>query len=66
MNESTKNIIDVMTYQQMLKLWRFAPSDHKMFQGEVGTYFSEIMKKKSKSLSQDELVQISKNIGWNI
>ena len=64
MNESTKNIIDEMTYEQMLRLWRFSPSGHKMFIGDVGTYFSEIMKKKSNALSQDELVQTSKNIGW--
>jgi isopentenyldiphosphate isomerase len=62
--EETKRLIDEMDYKSMLSLWRNAPSGHPMFQGKVGDYYSEIMKKKREEVGNDEHVRASKNIGW--
>ncbi len=63
-DESTKQRIDAMDYESMLSLWRNAPSGHPMFQGEVGEYYAEVMKKKRSELSDAEHVKTSKRIGW--
>lgn len=57
--------IDGMSYEQMLRRWRFAPSGDTIFQGDVGDYFAEVMKAKKNKLPHDEQVRISKNIGWS-
>ena len=64
MNEETKQNIDSMSYQSMLSLWRFSPSGHPYFQGEIGTYFSKVMSEKQKQLPEGEHIRISKAIGW--
>lgn len=61
MTETTKNFIDRMTYEEMLKLWRFSPPGSMIFQGETGDYFSKVMKEKKKKVNAAE---ISKKIGW--
>jgi hypothetical protein len=63
-DESTKNRIDAMNYEQMLRAWRFAPVGAALFQGEVGDYFAERMKFKKSQLTDGEQVRASKNVGW--
>jgi hypothetical protein len=63
-DESTKNRIDTMNYEQMLRAWRFAPIGAVLFQGEVGDYFAERMKLKKSQLSDSEQVRASKTVGW--
>ena len=60
MTDKQKKAIDEMTYEQMLSKWRFAPIGDPMFQGEVGDYFSKVMKQKRENHSQ-----VSKKIGWD-
>ncbi len=64
MNESLKNEIDTMSYESMLRLWRFAPDGHPMFQGEVGEYYSKVMGEKRNKLADGVAAAISKLIGW--
>ena len=59
--EHLKKYIDAMSYEEMLCLWRNAPSGHELLQGEVGTYFSEVMNKKKQTADH---VSASKSIGW--
>ena len=61
LTQETKAKIDSMTYAEMLRQWRFAPSGNPMFQGEVGNYFFQSMREKKKNV---DFVAISKNIGW--
>lgn len=63
--EETKKKIDDMNYESMLRLHRFAPSGDLMFQGRVGEYYSEIMKKKREEIGNEAHVRASKNIGWD-
>lgn len=49
MTNEQKKSIDKMDYESMLSLWRFAPSGHLMFQGDVGDYYSKIMIEGEKS-----------------
>jgi hypothetical protein len=62
-DEPTKNRIDGMNYEQMLRRWRFAPIGDPMFQGETGDYFAEVMKTKKSQLTDEEQVRASKNVG---
>ena len=60
-----KSRIDAKTYEELLRLWRFAPSGHPMFQGESGTYFAERMKElRSQPGGNERHVAASKSIGW--
>ena len=62
LTESLKWQIDNMSYEDMLRLWRFAESGTPMLQDEAGDYFGKIMKEKEKTV---DAVQASKNIGWS-
>ena len=63
-DESTKRKIDGMTYAEMLRLNRFAPSGHPIFTGEVGDYFLRVMREKRDALPPGEAAATSKEIGW--
>lgn len=64
MNKTDKKNIDGMSYEFMLDLWRNAQVGHRMFQGELGAYFSKVMAKKKAALSTTAQVSASKRIGW--
>ena len=66
MSPEIKTRIDEMDYESMLRLWRFAKAGCHIFQGEAGDYFSLIIKKKRKEISNTEHTRISKAIGWDI
>ena len=57
--------IDTAPYEELLTKWRFEPSGSPWFQGEVGKYFEEIMRKKKLEIGDAAASQASKNIGWN-
>jgi len=57
-NEMKKKI-DLMSQEEMCRLWRFAPSGHPYFCGEAGDYFKMKMKEKGGFTPE-----ISKKIGW--
>jgi len=65
MDAKIKKQIDKMSYEQMLRTWRFAPCSNKnsMFIGEVGDYFSKSMAEKECKLKPGEKSKISKRIG---
>lgn len=61
-----KERIDRMTYEEMLREWRFAPAGAPLFQGEVGDYFAARMKElRRQPGGAQRHVQASKNIGWD-
>ena len=55
--------IDAMTYEQMLRKWRFGTADRLMFQGATGEYFRDTMNEKGEAISMEDRVAISKRIG---
>jgi len=59
-----KKWIDGMTYQEMLELWRFAPTGYKPFLGETGIYFGKVMQKKKEKIGSSKAAEISKLVGW--
>lgn len=65
MNKGVKDIIDIMSYENMLRLVRFAPSGNRYFMGDTGEYFSKVMKEKEDKLPDGERVAISKRVGWD-
>lgn len=60
------HMIDLWSYVDMLRKWRFETSGDPMFQGPMGRYFSFIMEQKKFLLSQDEQVTFSKMVGWDV
>lgn len=58
--------IDELSYEDCLRLVRFAPTGHPYFQnGIVADYFNAHMNEKRASLTAEEVVAISKKIGWD-
>jgi len=64
MNQEMKQWIDNASYEQLLSRWRFAPIGDLMFQGEIGDYYAEVMKRKRAKVGNEEHVRASKSIGW--
>jgi len=62
LTEKNKKHIDLMSYEQLLYGWRFAPVGYPWFQGETGEYWSKRMDK-LRSQGADH-VRASKKIGW--
>ena len=62
---TTKEQIDLMPLEDMLRKNRFAPIGDPLFQGEIGDYFMEVMKEKKSNISPEEWTRISKNLGWD-
>jgi hypothetical protein len=62
-SEDIKKQIDEMSYEEMLRLWRFAAAGDPMFQGDVGQYYSKVMFEK-RDKDPAAAVAASKRIGW--
>ncbi len=65
MNDKLKEIIDLFSYENMIKLHRFAPSGNRYFLGDTGIYFAKVMSEKKSKLSTEECIKISKKVGWD-
>ena len=58
----TKEEIDKMDYEQMLRKWRFAPSGDPTF---TDTEMYEYFRKRMQGLKEKcDHVEISKRVGW--
>lgn len=65
MNEKEmKAWIDGASYEELLRRWRFAPSGSLLFQGEIGKYYEEVMRKKRNEIGDAAAVRASKIVGW--
>lgn len=62
--DERKKWIDNASYEELLTKWRFAPAGSPWFQGEIGIYFDEVIRKRRKEVGEAEHVRISKAIGW--
>jgi len=62
LTEENKKHIDSLSYEQLLRKWRFAPSGDEWFQGDTGKYWGERMNE-LKAQGVDH-VGASKRIGW--
>ena len=61
-----KEHIDSLSYEQLLKQWRYAPFGDEWFQGVTGVYWGERMQElRAQSGGQEEHVRASKIIGWD-
>ncbi len=56
---AVKNQIDRMTYEELLRRWRFSESD-PIFQGESGKYYA----KRMEAIRPQNHAEISKRVGW--
>lgn len=65
MNEENKKKIDSMSYEQLLRKWRFHPigEPEPLFVGDTGDYYQKVMLTKKEQLG-GEAVAVSKKIGW--
>ena len=62
--ESYKNLIDSLSYEELLRRWRFGFSGDPIFKDDVlAKHFAETMAMKSKFIDK---VAVSKKVGWDI
>ena len=61
--EAMKQEIDRMSYEELLRHWRFAPVGDPFFSGEAGAYYTERMRT-LRSADPEGHVRASKSIGW--
>lgn len=67
LTEKRKAHIDSLSYQQLLRRWRFARSGDPWFQGETGGYWGERMAKlRAEPGGQERHIAASKAIGWDM
>lgn len=64
MIQADKDWIDKASYEDMLRKNRFAPVGDRMFTGDTGNYFMQVMAEKRDSLNPGQKAEISKRIGW--
>jgi len=64
MTPKQKTQINEMTYEEMLRRWRFAPAGDPLFAGDTGDYFEKVMQEKKQAAGPGAAVAISKGIGW--
>ena len=65
MDSKDKKWIDNASYTQLLRLWRHGGIGHRMFQGDIGDYYSKKMREKKEEVGQAAHVAASKSIGWD-
>lgn len=65
LTEALQREIDALSYVELLRRWRFAPTGDQMFQGESGDYFARRMAQlRAEPGGQDKHTSASKAIGW--
>ena len=64
LTDDIKTTIDGMSYEEMLRAWRFAPVGSLYLSGEVGEYFAKIMMERRHLVGRAQHTTISKLIGW--
>lgn len=64
MNDEAKQMIDQMSYMELLQRWRFSPVGNELFQGEAGEYFAKRMSQLKAEVGPAEAVSASKAVGW--
>jgi len=62
--EQMKKWIDSASYEELLCKWRFSPVGDPFFQGKMGDYYGDAMRKKREEAGSGEHVRASKSIGW--
>ena len=63
LTKENKHYIDSLSYEELLRKWRFAPSGNKWFQGETGEYWGNRMHEMKEKESNPAL--ISRKVGWD-
>lgn len=65
LTEERKKHINSLSYEDLLRGWRFAPLSDEMFHGETGQYWKERMAElRSLPGGNERHVAASKRIGW--
>jgi len=56
--------IDTASYAQLLRIWRFDPSDSAWFEGAVGRHLQKVLGQRRQEVGDGGHVHASKTIGW--
>lgn len=57
--------ISAHSYEELMRINRFATAHHPYLRYAEGAYFRLILQQKKSKLTQAEIVATSKRIGWN-
>ena len=63
-DEDVKAWINTASYETLLRRWRKSPTGDPIFQGEIGDYYADAMRRKKAETPHSERVAASKRIGW--
>ena len=64
MRPEDKQWIDEASYEELLRIWRFAVIGDPRMQGDTGTYLAETMARK-RNADPAAAVYASKRVGWD-
>lgn len=64
MTPEQKTWIDNESFEGLLRRWRNAPVGDRMFQGDTGDYYRDVMAKRRAEVGPGAAVAASKAIGW--
>lgn len=59
-----KKKIEDMSYEELLRRWRFYLPGDPMFKGEVGEFFAITLVKRREQVGAAQHTTVSKMIGW--
>lgn len=67
LTEATKSVIDKMSYEELLRRWRFHSVGASWFEGETGEYWAARIAelRHERPGGEEAHVQASKKIGWS-
>jgi len=63
-DDEMKQWIDNASYRELLSKWRFSKTGNLFFQGEIGDYYTKVMRRKRAEVGDAEHTRASKAIGW--
>lgn len=57
--------LDKLSNYDLLRIWRFAPSDSPWLRGELGKAFCAAFYNMRDNLGDEEFSKLSKTVGWS-
>lgn len=62
--EKLKAELDAMSYEDLLRLWRFGSAGSPYFQGTILMHFKKVIAEKRRQVGEAGHVAASKKVGW--
>ena len=64
--QEARDWIDNASYEQLLMVWRFAPTGDPRFIGDIGKHYLKVLARKRKEIGDEAHTATSKFVGWDV